>query len=267
MFVLPGNHDINIVDRANPARLDLPFSPGKRLRQVRTLATIAAIQGTRVCVVKDKDGLTTTLNDAMAPYRGQMAEFADRGGLRRAAQMRGVFEDLYPMVVPPREEGGLGIALLNSNAETHFSFTNALGLVSIEQTRRLEAVINRFPKARWIVTLHHHLMEYPMPGTAFAERIGTAVINGSWFVRRLRVFADRAVVMHGHRHIDWIGTFGALKVISAPSPVMGSADATSSHFYIQRLAAGPDGVLCLLEPERVEVLGRENGAPSAKEVA
>ncbi|WP_457488775.1 metallophosphoesterase family protein, partial [Tardiphaga sp. P5_C10] len=231
MFVLPGNHDINIVDRANPARLDLPFSPGKRLRQVRTLSAIAAIQGDRAFVVKDGKGHTATLTDALVPYRRQMADFADLGGLQRAARLRGVFDDLYPMVVPPLEENGLGIALLNSNAETHFSFTNALGLVSIEQTRRLEAFIAQFPKARWIIGLHHHLMEYPMPVTAFAERIGTAVINGSWFVRRLEAFADRAVVMHGHRHIDWIGTFGSLKVISAPSPIMAAADAASTHFY------------------------------------
>ncbi len=37
----------------DPARLDLPFSPGKRLRQVRTLSAIAAIQGDRAFVVKD----------------------------------------------------------------------------------------------------------------------------------------------------------------------------------------------------------------------
>jgi hypothetical protein len=80
------------------------------------------------------------------------------------------------------------------------------------------------------------------------------VINGSWFVRRLEVFADRVAVMHGHRHIDWIGTFGSLKVISAPSPVMAAADAASTHFYIHRLAAGPGEQLCLLEPERIDVL-------------
>ncbi len=45
-IVLPGNHDLNIVDRANPARLDLPFSPGKRLRQVRVLSAIAAVHST-----------------------------------------------------------------------------------------------------------------------------------------------------------------------------------------------------------------------------
>ena len=32
-LILPGNHDVNIVDRANPARLELPGSPGRRLRQ------------------------------------------------------------------------------------------------------------------------------------------------------------------------------------------------------------------------------------------
>jgi len=47
MILVPGNHDVNIVDRANPARLDLPFSPGKRLRQMRTLSALAAVQGDR----------------------------------------------------------------------------------------------------------------------------------------------------------------------------------------------------------------------------
>ena len=34
---------------------------------------------------------------------------------------------MFPMVKPPNTEDGLGIIILNSNAETHFSFTNALG--------------------------------------------------------------------------------------------------------------------------------------------
>ena len=128
------------------------------------------------------------------------------------------------MILPPETEDGLGIAILNSNAETHFSFTNALGLVSVEQTHRFEAAIRHYPRARWIVALHHHLMEYPMPVKAFSERIGTALINGSWFVRRLEALADRAIVMHGHRHIDWIGTCGPLKIISAPVAVMDATD-------------------------------------------
>ena len=43
MLLLPGNHDINVVDRTNPARLDFPTSPGRRLREMRALSGIAAV--------------------------------------------------------------------------------------------------------------------------------------------------------------------------------------------------------------------------------
>jgi Calcineurin-like phosphoesterase len=259
MIVLPGNHDVNIVDRANPARLDLPFSPGKRLRQMRTLSAIAAVQGDRVCVVDALGKPTTTLNEALAPHRLRIAAFAESGGLRRAAGLGRVFDDQFPMILPPDPEDGLGVAILNSNAETHFSFTNALGLVSVEQTHRLTAAINEFPKASWVVALHHHLLEYPMPVVAFSERVGTALVNGTWFVRKLRPFAARIVVMHGHRHIDWIGACGAMKIVSAPSPVMGATDEAPTHFHIHTLAAGLDGQLCLLPPERVQIAGEGSG--------
>lgn len=255
--MLPGNHDVNIVDRANPARLDLPFSPGKRLRQIRTLSAMAAVQGDRVRVVNDLGKPTVTLNEALAPHRDAIMALAEHGGLRRAAALRGLFDDQFPMILPPEAEDGLGIAVLNSNAEAHFSFTNALGLVSVEQARRLEAAIRHYPAARWIVALHHHVVEYPMPVKAFSERVGTALINGSWVERRLEALGNRAVVMHGHRHIDWIGACGSLKIISAPSPVMNATDDMATYFYIHTLTAGPDGQLGLLPPQRVEIAGEK----------
>jgi predicted MPP superfamily phosphohydrolase len=258
MVMLPGNHDVNIVDRANPARLDLPFSPGKRLRQIRTLSAMAAVQGDRVRVVDGLGKPAVTLNEALAPHRDAIMALAEHGGLRRVVALRGLFDDQFPMILPPEAEDGLGIAILNSNAETHFSFTNALGLVCVEQMHRCEAAISQYPAARWIVALHHHVVEYPMPVKAFSERIGTALINGSWFVRRLEALAGRAVVMHGHRHIDWIGACGSLKIISAPSPVMNATDDMATHFYIHTLAAGPDGQLGLLPPQRVEIAGEKN---------
>jgi hypothetical protein len=257
-ILLPGNHDVNIVDRANPARLDLPFSPNKRLRQIRTLSAMAAVQGDRAHVVDASGKAIATLSEALAPHRDAIVALAEHGGLRRARALRELFDDLFPMILPPDTEDGLGIAVLNSNAETHFSFTNALGLVSLEQTHRVERAAGLFPRARWIIALHHHLTEYPMPVKAFSERIGTALINGSWFVRKLEALADRAVVMHGHRHIDWIGACGSLKIVSAPSPVMNATDDATTHFYIHILAAGPDGRLLLLPPERVEIAGEKN---------
>ena len=259
MIVLPGNHDLNIVDRANPARLDLPFSPNKRLRQMRTLSAIAAVQGDRVRVVDGSGKLSATLNEALAPHRQRIATFAERGGLRRAARLVGLFDDQFPMVLPPDQADGLGVVILNSNAETHFSFTNALGLVSVDQARRLAAVFGNFPEARWVVAMHHHLVEYPMPVVTFSERVGTALINGSWFVRKLRPVSARTLVVHGHRHIDWIGACGAMRIISAPSPVMGATDDAPTHFLIHTLAAGLNGRLCLLPPERVEIAGETSG--------
>jgi len=252
MIVLPGNHDVNIVDRKNPARLDLPFSPGKRLRQMRTLSAMAAVQGDRVRVPQGQGKPWLTLNEALKPYCQRIAEFARRGGLRLSIDLERVFHDQFPMIVAPREPDGLGVAILNSNAESHFSFTNALGFIPVEQAGRLFKAFAKFPRASWIIALHHHLMEYPMP-VGFSERVGTALINGSWFVRKLKPVAARTVVMHGHRHIDWIGCCGPLKIVSAPSPVMGSTDDASTHFHIHTLLAGPEGI-GLLPPERVEII-------------
>jgi Calcineurin-like phosphoesterase len=256
MVVLPGNHDVNIVDRANPARLNLPFSPGKRLRQMRTLSAIAAVQGDRLHVVDHRSGeLVQTLAGALAAHGQKIAAFANTGSLRLSRALGSVWNDQFPMILPPATADGLGVAVLNSNPETHFSFTNALGLISAEQARRLAAATAKFPRALWVIGLHHHVLEYPMPVSAFSERVGTALVNGSWFVRRLDAFAGRAIVMHGHRHIDWIGACGSLKIVSAPSPIMGARDDEPTRFYIHTLAAGADGQLQLLAPQQVDIAG------------
>ena len=96
-----------------------------------------------------------------------------------------------------------------------------------------------------------------MPAKALSERIGTALINGSWFVRRLQRLADHAVVMHGHRHIDWIGACGGLLIVSAPSPVMQATDDRDTYFYVHTLAVGTDGKLRLLEPDRIDLPGQQ----------
>lgn len=263
-FILPGNHDVNIVDRANPARLELPTSPGKRLRQMRTLSAMAAIQGDRVRVVdQDRTGLGSTLSAALEPHRKTIAAFADAGSLRLSAGLANIWEDIFPMVLPPAGEDGLGLVLLNSNAETHFSFTNALGLVSEEDMRAMLAILRQYPKARWVIALHHHPVEYPKPAKAFSERIGTALINGSRFVRQLKPMSHRLVAMHGHRHVDWIGRCGPLKIISAPSPVMEATDDKATGFYIHTLAAATDGGLALLEPQRIEVAPRPDAGLSS----
>ena len=259
MLILPGNHDVNVVDRANPARLDLPFSPAKTLRKMRALSAMAAFGADHLRVMSvgaSEPG--PTLAAMLTPHREEIAAFADRGGLRKSNRLTRLWDEMFPLILPPEESGGLGVAILNSNADTNFSFTNALGLIPAGQARKLTAAFDHYPKARWIVALHHHLIEYPMPVAAFSERIGTALVNGSWFQRILKPYAARVVVMHGHRHVDWIGACGALKIVSAPSPVM-APDSKPTHFYVHALGLAADGSLALMAPTRIDLAAAEEG--------
>ena len=259
MLMVPGNHDVNIVDRANPARLDLPTSQNKRLRKVRALSAMTAIQGERVRVV-DRSGrrLGESLAAVLTPHLGKMVAFADAGKPRLIRELSDLWSRVFPMVLPPDREDGLGIILLDSNADTHFSFTNALGMIPAEQARGIEIASRQYPQACWVIALHHHLVEYPRAAKALSERIGTALINGNWFVRRLQSLAGRVVLMHGHRHVDWIGECAGLAIVSAPSPIMEATDDLSTCFYIHTLAVGKDRRLRLLQPQRVTIAGQSS---------
>lgn len=70
-----------------------------------------------------------------------------------------------------------------------------------------------------------------------SERIGTALVNGNWFTRRLQALKGRVVLMHGHRHIDRSGKCAGLSIVSAPSPVMEATDDADTYCYIHALAA------------------------------
>lgn len=256
ILMLPGNHDLNIIDRSNPARMDLPTSPDRRLRQMRALSAMNTIQGPRVQIVDlPGDCLGETLEVSLEPHIADMQRFADRARPLFSGTLAQVWTKSFPMVVPPDREDGLGIVLLNSNADTHFSFTNALGMVSAEQVRGIEIACKAYPKACWIIALHHHVIEYPWAARALSERIGTALINGNWFIRSLKHLAGRAILMHGHRHIDWVGECSGLPIVSAPSPVMEATNDMPTGFYIHTLAIGAGGQLELLPPERIVVDG------------
>jgi hypothetical protein len=252
LLILPGNHDLNIVDRCNPARLDLPISPNKRLRKLRVLAAMCAVEGGRVRVVdRVHRRVGTSLEEALSPHLGWLSNFADCGKPRWSGKLTDLWANIFPLILPRDTDGGLGFILLNSNSDTHFSFTNALGMISSEQVEGIEIARAQYPRACWIIALHHHLIEYPRAAKAFSERIGTALINGNWFLRRLQPLARQVVLMHGHRHFDWIGECAGCLIVSAPSPVMGTAENAGASFYIHTLRVGADGRIEMLEPERV----------------
>ena len=223
MLILPGNHDVNVVDRANPARLDLPFSPAKTLRKMRALSAIAAFGADRLRVIDRTPAQPgRTLAPALAPQRQRSRRSPTQGGLRLSNRLARFWDELFPLILPPAETNGLGVAILNSNADTNFSFTNALGMISVEQARGLAAAFDR---------LSGRAMDRrAAPSSDRISDAGREVLRAhrhrahqrQLVQRMLKPFAPRVVVMHGHRHVDWIGACGGLKIVSAPSPVMGA---------------------------------------------
>jgi hypothetical protein len=193
-----------------------------------------------------------TLSSLLARHSGTLRQAADTGALLAARRTDAVWRTCFPLLVPPTTPDGIGLILLDSNADTHFSFTNALGLLSTQQVLDTEAMLDAWPRAGFVIGMHHHLVEYPGATSALSIRIGTALINGSRVVRRLARHADRIVVMHGHRHVDWSGHCGAVRIVSAPSAVMGADDRSPSSFHIQHLQV-VESWLALLAPERVDL--------------
>jgi 3',5'-cyclic AMP phosphodiesterase CpdA len=255
---VPGNHDVNIIDRTNPARLDLPWNAGQSLRKLRTVLALDAIQGDRSHLVDHASG---ALGPSLADYlrEGERAALLrallQRGTLRGRREMAKVWDAIFPLVERPRTKDGPGVILLNSNARTHFSLTNAVGVVSPSQLRALELVLRGNPQHAWIILLHHHVVEYPVASIGLRDRVGLSLVNAPAVLAAITPNASRILVLHGHRHRDWIGACGDVVLCSAPSATLGAegGDKHNGCFHIHSLAVGAGGSMRLTATERVLV--------------
>ena len=103
----------------------------------------------------------------------------------------------------------------------------------------MEIASAQYPRACWMIALHHHVVEYPRA----AKRSLGAHRDGFDQLEPVRLqpgpMAGRVVLMHGHRHIDWIGECAAVPILSAPSPVMETTDDLASYFYIHTWPSVP----------------------------
>ena len=258
MLFVPGNHDVNVVDRTNTGRLDVPWSMGQALRKLRVVLALDEIQGDCVHVVDRTSGAVgSSLRDYL--WTGErpalLRALAERGAWRGRWEMDRVWEEMFPLVVPPGDHGSYGVILLDSNAQRHFSLTNAIGVVGRAQLRALRSVLRTCPDRAWLILLHHHIVEYPIRWIGLDERIGVALVNAPDVMKVIASHPSPVVVLHGHRHRDWIGSRADVVVCSAPSVALGSksGDRSRGSFHVYELAPHAGGGLGLIASRHVTV--------------
>ncbi len=251
---VPGNHDVNIVDRTNPGRPDLPWSTGQSLRKLRVVLALDAIQGDRSYLV---DRISGAPGPSLKDYlrEGERAErlraLAERGTVRGRFEMAKVWDAVFPLVEPAGIHG-YGVILLNSNARSHFSLTNAIGVVSRSQLSALRSILNHSPGRPWVILLHHQVVEYPLASISLSDRIGLALVNAPDVLAAIAPHASRVLVLHGHRHRDWVGICSEVVLCSAPSAALRSDGGEHpGSFHVHQLAFGTDGGVQLSGTERV----------------
>ena len=256
---VPGNHDMNIVDRTNPGTLDLPWSTSQSLRKLRVVLALDAVQGDRAHVVDHASGaLGPSLQDYLR--EGGRAELlralAQRGSLRGRWEIAKIWDAIFPLVEPAPGDDGYGLILLNSNAPSHFLLTNAIGIVNRSQLGALKSILRNSPGRAWMILLHHQVVEYPVASISLRYRIGLALVNAPDVLAAIAPYASRVLILHGHRHTDWIGTCGDVVLCSAPSVSLGSSHGEEKYrgsFHIHDLTFGADGGIRLTTTERVKV--------------
>jgi 3',5'-cyclic AMP phosphodiesterase CpdA len=255
---VPGNHDVNIVDRSNPGRLDLPWSAAQALRKLRFILALDAVEGGRVHLVDRTSGaLGPTLKDYLrADGRLQsLRTLAQNGSISGRWEMAKTWDAIFPLVQPPAQDESYGLLLLDSNAVSHFSLTNAIGIVNPSQLSAVKALLRKFAHRAWIILLHHSVVEYPDTSIRLKDRIGLALVNAPDVLAAIMPYASNVIVLHGHRHVDWIGSWRDLVLSSAPSTTLGTSGAEElrGSFHILELALVGEGGIRLVKAHRVEV--------------
>ncbi|HTC22635.1 MAG TPA: metallophosphoesterase [bacterium] len=254
MVLLPGNHDMNIVD---PSDWFMVEGQGRLLRKkrlIRAMAALNRVQGKRAWIqAPDKSGKTQwlLLGNYLDGFKDSFREFLDE--LSRLQERKPRFWDyfrppvgawifgkkdrlealaqevdrawgqIFPMAV---KVPGTAVVFLvfNSNKEDTGIVDNALGELPLSALGRLDSMREKFGQGPVLYSLHHHVA-LPHFNQGFLGEVQVdmmALLNAGDFIQKL-LAQGPSVVFHGHRHIGYTGILnGKIQILSAPSTTLGN---------------------------------------------
>jgi hypothetical protein len=107
MLLIPGNHDINVVNRANPAQFDLPTSPHKAPQAAGLVCAQRHSRVPRPGRRSKQQTARPTLEQALDPHPETGEVRRDREP-RRCRELDDLWSNVFPMVLQPEQDDGLG---------------------------------------------------------------------------------------------------------------------------------------------------------------
>lgn len=248
--LVPGNHDLNIVDPFRRSLVADAPGCGRALRQIRMLAALDRVQGERALIAwSDGQDRILTLREVMEIHTPLLRKFYAAPNPDDAAMIHGWYARCFPMAV--RLDGGFHLHVFDSNDAADTIATNAFGRIPRAALARFETLAAHLGDAPQLVAMHHHL-GYPPHIRARGAKdrvLGRFIVLQN--AREVVAALERrgaVVVLHGHKHIGNEGRVGAaIDVISARSTTLGDTF---------RGAPEPGG-------RRVTVEGRPGGGTAA----
>lgn len=278
-ILVPGNHDVNIIDPADRLAQD-PDLVLRRKRLIRTMAAMDLVQGERAWVL-DERLQRVRLRDYLAGFQKDFTDYIenpprpvyDTGALAWLETLVGaakfdihsleneermglparVWEAIFPMAI--ELPGGKSVALvLDSNAAAGSLLDNALGTVSPAALHRLYHFQESYRDRAQVVLLHHHVALPPINFGFFGNLQADlmTLLNSDQLLDTLSK-KKGSLIFHGHKHLSYMAELdGEFQSFSAPSSTLGN-ELEPEHakgFYTFELAFSKDGRAAVVkEPE------------------
>lgn len=239
LILIPGNHDLNLQQGAKadtrPFRrklnwlLSVPrlkaerFSNfGRGLRQIRAMCVMTELMGDRALLVDRRTNRVVTLADYSRSHLASInAHISSTPGPQ--TPMSEIWSGMFPLVVKSGTHD-VGMILLDSVKPASVNATNAIGAAPSDAISRCETLMAATADTFkcFAVAVHHHLA---VPkSSSLATRFKAAFLvfeNAIELVEMLVKRGEPSVVLHGHRHQEYLGI-----VQDSDVAVVASASAT-----------------------------------------